>query len=181
MAFAHRIAVPWAARLVAGALDSRQVSALGYSPQVLTLDSLMLPQRGVSASRAHISRDKPPAMWPVKVEGKPETLCTTGGGEILPGVIGGALARRRRPVQGRGVAGQVPPAAPFGGQSVLPQTPSGEGVALQAHLSESEVRCCAWLRATWGLFPGEVLPHARSPCPPSSIKPHRSSDSPTLR
>lgn len=37
--------------------------------------------------------------------------------------------------------------------------PQGEGLALQAHMSESEVCCCAWLQANWGLFPGEVQSH----------------------
>jgi hypothetical protein len=45
---------------------------------------------------AHISRDKPPASWTVKAAGKIETLCTLVNSEILPGVVGRALEKRRK-------------------------------------------------------------------------------------
>lgn len=37
--------------------------------------------------------------------------------------------------------------------------PRGEGLALQAHMSESEVCCCARLQANRDLCPGDVQPH----------------------
>lgn len=106
MAFSHCFAVLCAAQSVAGTVDSGQVSGLCCTWQVLTLHSSH--QWGMPAPGACISRDKPPATWTVKAGGKPETLCTTVKGEILPGVVGRALAGRRRPAE------RVPGPLPWG-------------------------------------------------------------------
>lgn len=99
MAFSHCTAVLGTARPVAGTVDSGQVSGLRCTRRALTPH--ILHQRGMPAPGACISRDKPPAAWTVKARGRPETLCTTvKKGEILPGVVGRALAGRRRRAEG---------------------------------------------------------------------------------
>lgn len=165
-AFSRRTTVLRAARFVAGTLDSGQVSGLCCTWQMLTLHSSMLHQCRVPAPGARISRDRSPATWTVKAEGKWETNTlylsqqrdSTWGCRQSPGEEKEAGRGRRRCVAG-------PTCSPFWGEALPPpdaQWGKGQVRPFRPPTSVPEVCCCAQPRPSQSLLPGDVPPHLPS-------------------